>query len=211
MSNRSLKTTLVVGTLISVLSVLWGCGTAIRARSHQLSAAEVHARFSDQTITSRNLKTGTESVSFYNQDGTVNQIRDGRLRTGKWRVKKDGQKCMAMQSKRERCRIVKRDADNVYRTYKPGYLWSQPIIAFQSFVPGDQLDRATAKDGAALEGANDIAALQRLLREAGYAPGPVDGIWGPRSRRALLDYQSANGLTKTEYPSQGAFEHLSGR
>jgi peptidoglycan hydrolase-like protein with peptidoglycan-binding domain len=39
--------------------------------------------------------------------------------------------------------------------------------------------------------------VQRILSEKGYNPGPVDGMWGERSKSALRRYQSDNGL----YPS----------
>jgi len=41
----------------------------------------------------------------------------------------------------------------------------------------------------------DPAVVQRALIAAGYNPGPVDGIWGRRSIRALRDYQRDQGLT----------------
>lgn len=37
----------------------------------------------------------------------------------------------------------------------------------------------------------DIAALQRLLVDLGQTPGPVDGLWGPRTRAALLAAERA--------------------
>jgi uncharacterized protein (TIGR02594 family) len=41
----------------------------------------------------------------------------------------------------------------------------------------------------------DSVVVQRALHDLGYDPGPVDGIWGRRSIRALRDYQRAHGLT----------------
>jgi len=40
-----------------------------------------------------------------------------------------------------------------------------------------------------------VRELQRLLTEAGYAPGPVDGIFGPLTERGVRTAQSALGLT----------------
>lgn len=205
------KKALIAVALIGLLGIVWSCGTLLKERSHQLSAAEARARFADQTVTSRNLKTGTESVSYFGRDGTVRQLRNGRLRTGYWRVGTDGQKCMKMQSNQEVCRVVKLDGDNVYRKYKPGRLGLQPIIAYDAFVRGDQLYRKAGVGQQAAETADINAAVQRLLSEAGYSPGPIDGLWGPRSRRALLDYQRATGLAQTGYPSREVLEQLSGR
>ena len=39
-----------------------------------------------------------------------------------------------------------------------------------------------------------VAEVQRLLAELGFGPGPVDGIFGPRTLRAILDFQREFGL-----------------
>ncbi len=41
---------------------------------------------------------------------------------------------------------------------------------------------------------NDVTALQRSLLNAGFDPGPVDGDFGPRTEKALKDFQRASGL-----------------
>ncbi|MDW3206933.1 MAG: peptidoglycan-binding protein [Alphaproteobacteria bacterium] len=43
----------------------------------------------------------------------------------------------------------------------------------------------------------EIRTLQRNLGRLGYDPGPVDGIMGPATRRALRAYESARGLPVT--------------
>ena len=40
-----------------------------------------------------------------------------------------------------------------------------------------------------------IAEMQRLLIEKGYLSGKADGIFGPRTQLALVEFQLANGLT----------------
>lgn len=40
-----------------------------------------------------------------------------------------------------------------------------------------------------------IASVQRRLSELGFEPGPVDGLIGPRTRKAVSDFQRANSLT----------------
>ena len=45
--------------------------------------------------------------------------------------------------------------------------------------------------------APNVREVQRALREAGFDPGPVDGILGPATRAALRRFQSAKGLAST--------------
>src|SRR5690606_38196208 len=46
-------------------------------------------------------------------------------------------------------------------------------------------------------GSQDVRELQMALRDAGHDPGEIDGIWGPRTRSALRDFQEAEGLNAT--------------
>jgi DNA invertase Pin-like site-specific DNA recombinase len=43
--------------------------------------------------------------------------------------------------------------------------------------------------------AQRVRTLQRVLRRLGWAPGPVDGLFGPRTEAALLRFQAATGLS----------------
>jgi peptidoglycan hydrolase-like protein with peptidoglycan-binding domain len=40
----------------------------------------------------------------------------------------------------------------------------------------------------------DVTIVQNRLIELGYLVGPADGVWGPRSRNALLAFKISNGL-----------------
>jgi len=42
-----------------------------------------------------------------------------------------------------------------------------------------------------------VVAVQRLIRADGFDPGPIDGLVGPRTRRAILAYQHNGGLPPT--------------
>jgi peptidoglycan hydrolase-like protein with peptidoglycan-binding domain/DNA invertase Pin-like site-specific DNA recombinase len=56
----------------------------------------------------------------------------------------------------------------------------------------------TLQYGAGFGQANGAAAVrdvQRVLRRLGWRPGPVDGLFGPRTRAAVIRYQTASGLT----------------
>jgi Putative peptidoglycan binding domain len=48
----------------------------------------------------------------------------------------------------------------------------------------------------------DIAALQKCLREGGQRPGPVDGIFGPRTLAALRTFQSQRGMPASGLPEE---------
>lgn len=37
--------------------------------------------------------------------------------------------------------------------------------------------------------------IQTALKNAGFDPGPVDGKIGPKTKKAIKDFQAANGLT----------------
>jgi peptidoglycan hydrolase-like protein with peptidoglycan-binding domain len=43
-------------------------------------------------------------------------------------------------------------------------------------------------------GSGAVRALQRRLTRAGYAPGPIDGRYGPRTEQAVMRFQAAHGL-----------------
>jgi peptidoglycan hydrolase-like protein with peptidoglycan-binding domain len=42
----------------------------------------------------------------------------------------------------------------------------------------------------------------------GFDPGPLDGIWGKRTRSALNQYQAANGLASTQDLEEDTFRKL---
>jgi peptidoglycan hydrolase-like protein with peptidoglycan-binding domain len=44
---------------------------------------------------------------------------------------------------------------------------------------------------------SDISWVQKRLSELGYDPGPADGVWGAKSRKALKAFQTAEGLEAT--------------
>jgi hypothetical protein len=60
----------------------------------------------------------------------------------------------------------------------------------------DKMERTTDRMNAKAEH-KDVMAMQTALRDKGHNPGPIDGIMGPRTRAALMDYQRAEGMTPT--------------
>lgn len=44
----------------------------------------------------------------------------------------------------------------------------------------------------------DVRVVQEKLKDKGFDPGPVDGVWGPRTASALADFQRKENLTVTK-------------
>ena len=53
------------------------------------------------------------------------------------------------------------------------------------------------KAGIAMTGDEMVKAVQQALKEKGHDPGSVDGRMGPKTQRAIRDYQAAHGLEAT--------------
>jgi hypothetical protein len=69
--------------------------------------------------------------------------------------------------------------------------WTNP----EARVPGtDDTPRAGRR---ATRASGDARAAQQALAQAGYDPGPADGVWGAQSVRAAREYQRANNLVAT--------------
>jgi peptidoglycan hydrolase-like protein with peptidoglycan-binding domain len=46
-------------------------------------------------------------------------------------------------------------------------------------------------------GQTHVRAAQEKLKEKGFDPGPIDGIWGPRTAAAVSDFQRSENLKVT--------------
>lgn len=53
-----------------------------------------------------------------------------------------------------------------------------------------------------------VAVVQSELQEAGYNPGPADGVMGGRTRSAIAQYQSDRGLRVTAQIDQTLLRSL---
>ena len=56
--------------------------------------------------------------------------------------------------------------------------------------------------------ADQVTAVQRLLRDLNFLRDPPDGLYGPGTRAAILDYERTAGLAQTGEPSKALFESL---
>lgn len=66
-----------------------------------------------------------------------------------------------------------------YSWYYPFYDYYEPVV---------YADPGIYDDGSL------VAEVQSRLAQAGYYYGPIDGIMGPSTRRAIMAYQRARGL-----------------
>ncbi len=60
------------------------------------------------------------------------------------------------------------------------------------------------------QSSSDVATLQQLLIGAGYDPGPVDGVFGNLTERAVVAFQDAHGLPLTGKVDQTEWDLLVG-
>jgi peptidoglycan hydrolase-like protein with peptidoglycan-binding domain len=74
-------------------------------------------------------------------------------------------------------------------------VWNDPDVR----VPGRGTASSTRGSGMA---SSDTRSLQRALNARGYDAGPVDGVYGQRTRQAVMDWQHANNMQATGRPSQ---------
>ena len=56
--------------------------------------------------------------------------------------------------------------------------------------------------------ADQVTAIQRLLRDLNFLRDPPDGLYGPATRAAILEYERTAGLAQTGEPTKALFESL---
>lgn len=195
MPTNHLPSRWLVCSLIAGALTLTACSTLKEPSIRPLQQSEVRALFERNTVTSRNLSSGTVSVSYYSRS-KVTQLRKGDDRTGTWRVKRNGQHCLTMEQNEELCRYIRLDSDGVYRKYPSPAVWEKAIIEYVKVEPGKQLKKSAKQRKA------DIADVQQLLTKAGYDTGGTDGVWGARSREAAFRYERDNNLPQTGEPTR---------
>ncbi|HZD40220.1 MAG TPA: peptidoglycan-binding domain-containing protein [Terriglobales bacterium] len=77
--------------------------------------------------------------------------------------------------------------------------------ATSTFISAVSFDRGgTPVPADPPEGMNDVRALQIRLKIAGFDPGPLDGIFGPRTMSALQRYRAVNGARNVAAGSMGS-------
>jgi len=87
------------------------------------------------------------------------------------------------------------------------------IVTCLSAIPASVLsapaaDLTAVKSTDLIKVSQHIRIIQRKLQAAGFQPGSVDGIFGPRTSRAISHYQKKHGLPQSGYPDKRFLEDL---
>jgi len=92
--------------------------------------------FSEQTVESVTASKGRVSQTYYNPDGTLEQLREGVKRYGMWRVTKNSRMCLKMENLEEKCRVIVKEDGAVkkYIVKKNGN--HQHSVTYRKFSPG---------------------------------------------------------------------------
>lgn len=104
-----------------------------------LSGNAVIQLFSDRTVESVLVRKGRVSLTYYNPDGSLEQLQGGKKRLGSWRVNKNARICLQFDGSREKCRIIVKEG-KIFKKYivkKNGQ--HQYIVKYRNFLPGNQL------------------------------------------------------------------------
>jgi hypothetical protein len=83
-------------------------------------------------------KQGRTSLSYYSPEGKVEQLRNGVMRRGTWRVSNSARICLQMENLQEKCRIIVKEG-NEYKKYivkKNGD--HQHSVSYRKFMQGKQ-------------------------------------------------------------------------
>jgi outer membrane protein OmpA-like peptidoglycan-associated protein len=73
---------------------------------------------------------------------------------------------------------------------------AQPAATL-ALKPAQELSAAAGAGATSSSAEDPVRAAQEKLNAAGFDAGPVDGILGPRTKRALIQFQAAQGLELT--------------
>lgn len=80
--------------------------------------------------------------------------------------------------------------------------YEHPRTSMDGDRPRARVERVATKDTTmsdahaahAMNGSARVRAAQEALEEKGYDPGPIDGIWGPRTAAAVSEYQRQENM-----------------
>lgn len=114
--------------------------TGVQLPPGTLGSSEVTALFFNKTVKSRN-KGGDVSLTYYSPNGILEQTRDGKTRTGTWKVRSDGRICLTMTGEEGKCRYVLKE-NNEFSKYELGKKGKiKKVVTYLSFQSGNQLGK----------------------------------------------------------------------
>jgi len=129
------KGVLVAGGAVFALS---GCMSLPFMDGRYVMQGELPTLFAGKTVYARNVKTNTESVSYYTPDGKVSQMRNGRKRTGIWFVDDRSRMCLQMEDAlKPRCRVVVMGDDGVVKKYRRSNKRWKLAVVYERFEDGN--------------------------------------------------------------------------
>lgn len=101
-----------------------------------LTRKKIVELFSGKTVESVTATKGRVSQTYYNPDGSLEQLRDGAKRYGTWRVKKNSRICLKIDNLKEKCRIIVKEdgAIKKYIVKKSGR--HQHSVSYRNFSHG---------------------------------------------------------------------------
>lgn len=105
-----------------------------------LDAAEVQALFVDQTVESVTINKNRTSISYYDPNGQIRQLRDGTRRDGLWRITKNGRICLQMEEGSESCRAIARQNGDYLKFVIKQDGNHKPVVRYLSFRSGNPLN-----------------------------------------------------------------------
>lgn len=82
--------------------------------------------------------------------------------------------------------------------------WDNPEVR----VPGDGRSTVGRSRSGTSTASSQTRQLQQALNAQGYDVGPADGLYGPRTREAVMDWQRRNNMTPTGTPDRQMLSSL---
>ena len=104
-----------------------------------LNSQEIFALFNDRTVYSVTAVQGRESISYYDPNGEIRQLRNDTKRVGRWRVTGHDRICLQMEDLPEKCRIIVEE-NGTYKKYivrKDGK--HQHSVSYPHFLDGNAM------------------------------------------------------------------------
>ena len=104
----------------------------------KLKKEEIIQLFAGNTVESKTVRKGRESLIYYAPDGTLELSRNGRLYSGVWRVTDEDKMCLKIMDSKEKCRIIVKQGETYSKFIVKKNGQHQQSIGYHRFLPGKQ-------------------------------------------------------------------------